>query len=604
MNRTSANALEEFFRDRRRQVLWEAEGIESSLALIADKDLVFLLNGKADGSARGDAATQVMFALMGALIHPLPQRSFVVGLGTGTTAGWLADVPSMEQVEVVELEPQVARVAEACAPVNRNALANPKLRLRFGDAREVMLTTDQTYDLIASEPSNPYRAGVSSLYTLEFYRAVAKRLRPGGLFVQWVQGYEVDGASVRTIYATMASVFAGLDTWKTECGDLFFLAALQPITYDLAQVRRRLGEEPYRSALLVPWQTFDLEGVFAHFVGGSGLARAALAGGAPVNTDDRNRLEFGLARALGRETDFGYPTLQRMAIEERCAQPVVTEGALDLVALADRRVSLSLLEHVANISLQSSHAGLQARTAAKAASTRDDWPAVLRHWRAQTNEPGDLMELTILARAAAKTADPAAPRYLERLRALRPADAEALTGHYLAAQGQAAAAMTHLERSLRMWREDPWVSLKLAEDTLALVRTFPREAAGRAALERLYHALAEPFAVRLVEQARWGARLDVARHLEEPGFGEFTRQALAACEPHAPWRQDLLALRAQCYAELRDARATLARRELARFSGRGARPVESTAKRGSSGSGPNPAITPPAGPPLQAATAP
>src|SRR6201999_1165051 len=97
---------------------------------------------------------------------------------------------------VFELEPAILRVAKACAPVNQNALENPKVKVRIGDARESLLTTREKYDLIASEPSNPYRAGVASLCTREYYRAVSNRLRPGGLFLQWVQAYEVDTQTI------------------------------------------------------------------------------------------------------------------------------------------------------------------------------------------------------------------------------------------------------------------------------------------------------------------------------------------------------------------------------------------------------------------------
>ena len=73
----------------------------------------------------------------------------------------------MERVDVVELEPAILEVARYCAPVNRNVLNNPKVRMQIGDAREVLLTTKERYDIIFSEPSNPYRAGVASLFTRE-----------------------------------------------------------------------------------------------------------------------------------------------------------------------------------------------------------------------------------------------------------------------------------------------------------------------------------------------------------------------------------------------------------------------------------------------------
>ena len=147
----------------------------------------------------------------------------VVGLGTGSTAGWLADVPGVERVDVVELEPAVAEVARRCAAVNRNALANPRLRLFFGDAREHLLTTRERYDLVVSEPSNPYRAGIASLFSRDFYRAAASRLEEGGLFLQWVQAYEIHPGSLRSLYATLAAELPVVETWQTLPGDLMLV---------------------------------------------------------------------------------------------------------------------------------------------------------------------------------------------------------------------------------------------------------------------------------------------------------------------------------------------------------------------------------------------
>ena len=96
-------------------------------------------------------------------------------------------------------------VAQRCAPVNERVLGNPKVHVFQGDARELLEVSRARYDVIFSEPSNPYRAGIASLYTQEFYAAVADRLAPDGVFVQWMQAYEVDTRTLETIYATLAS---------------------------------------------------------------------------------------------------------------------------------------------------------------------------------------------------------------------------------------------------------------------------------------------------------------------------------------------------------------------------------------------------------------
>src|SRR5262249_54008668 len=101
----SPNAVEDWARGERRSIRWEADGVESSVALNALRGYAFVVNGKIDGHVYIDAGTQVMSGLIGALLHERPTRAFVVGLGTGSTAGWLGAVPSVERVDVAELEP-------------------------------------------------------------------------------------------------------------------------------------------------------------------------------------------------------------------------------------------------------------------------------------------------------------------------------------------------------------------------------------------------------------------------------------------------------------------------------------------------------------------
>ena len=147
------NSLRDWINSRRRSVTWATDGVESSVALERGNGFAFIVNGKVDGNARLDAGTQVMGGLVGAILHLQPRRALVIGLGTGSTAGWLAAIPAMERVDVVELEPAILEVARASAPVNQNVLTNPKVHVFIGDAREVLLTTWQRYDIIFSGSS-------------------------------------------------------------------------------------------------------------------------------------------------------------------------------------------------------------------------------------------------------------------------------------------------------------------------------------------------------------------------------------------------------------------------------------------------------------------
>ena len=218
-----------------------------------------------------------MGGLVGALSTRQPERALVIGLGTGSTAGWLGAVPTMERVDVVELEPAVLRSPQACAPVNHD-VSQPESPHPIGDAREVLLATRDRYDVIFSEPSNPYRAGVASLFTREFYRAGASRLAPGGLFLQWLQAYEVDAQTVRTVYATLASVFPEVETWPTRRGDLILMAS--PSSSSPTRRRcaaRRVARSPTAPRWRGSGASTDLEGRPRALRGGAELAARRIA---------------------------------------------------------------------------------------------------------------------------------------------------------------------------------------------------------------------------------------------------------------------------------------------------------------------------------------
>src|SRR5262249_2089556 len=133
---TTPNHLRAWLLAERRATVWDGDGVESSVALAEEQTgYAFVVNGKTDGAALADAGTQVMLGLIAALRQPAPRRSLVIGLGTGSTAGWRGAVPSMERVDVAELEPLVVDVARACVPVNHDALADPTAHTPTRDGR-------------------------------------------------------------------------------------------------------------------------------------------------------------------------------------------------------------------------------------------------------------------------------------------------------------------------------------------------------------------------------------------------------------------------------------------------------------------------------------
>ena len=174
----------------------------------------------------------------------------------------------------MELEPVVLDVARACKDVNAGAMSNPKTHITIGDAREVLLTTDRRYDVISSEPSNPYRAGIASLFTREFYLAVRSRLNQRGVFAQWIQTYAVHPETIRTVYATLTGVFPHVHTWWTTGGDLVLVASMEPVVIDADMLRARLRTEPLKSAAMNAWRVDSAEGFLARLFANEDFARA------------------------------------------------------------------------------------------------------------------------------------------------------------------------------------------------------------------------------------------------------------------------------------------------------------------------------------------
>ncbi len=288
----SSEAVRNWLAEERRLLVWQKEGVESSVALILSptQGLSFSTNGKVDGSARGDAPTTVWLGLLGGLLHPEPKSALIVGLGTGATAGWAARVSSIQQVDVVELEPTVLEVARATAQINQDLLENPKARIRFGDARNALQNSQVKYDLIISEPSNPYRAGVASLLTEDFYQIAASRLQPKGMFIQWIQAYETDETTLQILHATLHSVFPYLEAWEPNGQDLILVGSKDPISH--RYLRERGLQPPFRDAIRSIWRIINPEEIHFHTV--------SVDSDMPLNTDDRMVLEYAFARTVGQ----------------------------------------------------------------------------------------------------------------------------------------------------------------------------------------------------------------------------------------------------------------------------------------------------------------
>jgi spermidine synthase len=309
------------------QVLFHREGPTASV-LVARRPsgrINMVINARVNASDTAtDMATQVLLAQLPLLLAPSARDLFVIGWGSGVTAGSALLWPAT-RVTAVEIEPAVIEGSRLFTHVNYDSLNNPRLRLYEDDARHILLAADETYDVIISEPAHPWVTGIANLFTRDFYQLAARRLRPDGIFTQWVQAYQISGESFRSIIAAFVAVFPEVLVFRPPNeSDVILVGTRGPRPLDLETIARGWQAEPVR-ADLARIGLERPEDLLASFYLGpqpvQGLSRRAI-----VNTDDRMYVELNGPRELvagGSETGVIFGALKRLAtpIEQMLADP-------------------------------------------------------------------------------------------------------------------------------------------------------------------------------------------------------------------------------------------------------------------------------------------
>jgi len=216
--------------------------------------LALRVNGKTDASTASDMPTQLLVGHIPLLLRPDSKRVLVIGLGSGITCGAAMNHPSVERLDAVEISPEVAKAARLFAAHNGKVLDNPRFRLVVDDAKSFLQMSDERYDVIISEPSNPWMAGVAGVFTREYYENCHARLQTNGLMTQWVQVYESDDRVVGTVLSTFGSVFPYMSVWRGGVGDLILIGSRQPRKIDFDALQKRF----YTPAVWADMQRIDL----------------------------------------------------------------------------------------------------------------------------------------------------------------------------------------------------------------------------------------------------------------------------------------------------------------------------------------------------------
>jgi spermidine synthase len=284
-------------------LVYAEEGLTASV-LVADQpshnNRYLSVNGKIEASTSSDMETQLMVAHLPLFLHPSPGDVLVIGLASGISVGAAATHP-VESIHVVEVEKAMEPAARLFAEHNYDALDDERVRLFFNDARNQLEFSPETYDIIISEPSNPWMTVASNLFTEDFFRMAATRLRSDGIFCQWVQNYCLPADDMRSIVAAFRSAFPNVLLFETFEGvDLVLLGSREPLNLDLDRMEYRMSE-------LRVWMDLARVGVRSPAdvlplfrLGPEEVDR--LVEGAPRNSDDNARVEFSAPKALYLET--------------------------------------------------------------------------------------------------------------------------------------------------------------------------------------------------------------------------------------------------------------------------------------------------------------
>ncbi len=374
------------------------------------------IDGKVDASNGADMLTQKLLAHLPMMLHPRPQTVCILGLGSGVTVGAALRHP-VERVDVLEISPEVVAASEHFAAENHEALKDPRTRVVVGDGRSHLLLSGDRWDVIISEPSNPWLAGVAALFTREFLEGARQHLAPGGILCQWAHTYQMTPQDLRSIVRTFVSVFPEGTAWLVGEGDLLLIGSTGPL---------KALDTGLASAFAGPGVAADLAEVSVHdpfslltlFVA-RGADLRQYAADAVVQSDDRLALGDSAPLAIyGRFQEANVATLGELA--RQADRPPAVSAAVTAATAEQWR-------HRGDMELKASAFAL-AYDAFAQASAKD---------------PSDTAALDGLVRAAVGAGRlPAATALLRNLAAAtRSVPAMVALSRLLAGQGQLAEAL-------------------------------------------------------------------------------------------------------------------------------------------------------------------
>ncbi|MFH1313924.1 MAG: fused MFS/spermidine synthase [Candidatus Eisenbacteria bacterium] len=283
-----------------RHMLFYDEGPGATVSVERNQNIIAIrIDGKIDASSGNDMITQELISHLPLFFHPQPDTVLMIGLGSGVSLG-SAETHEIKYIECVELLENVIEAAHFFDTLTRNTLSDPRLKMIVGDGRNHVRLSERSYDVIISQPTNPWISGVGDLFTVEFFTEARKRLKPGGIMCAWFQIYHMGGPELRSTLKTFASVFPHATLWFSNEADVILIGSLEPVRIDEHLLER----------MMAPGTREDLDRVSIDDVGDllgalllsdAGL-RAFVDEGDRIHTDDNMLLEFQSGRRIVEST--------------------------------------------------------------------------------------------------------------------------------------------------------------------------------------------------------------------------------------------------------------------------------------------------------------
>jgi spermidine synthase len=281
----------------RQEVLFHRDGREASYTVkqTPDGERSLWINGKPDASSSADLPTQRLLGQLPLLLAADRNSALVIGVASGSTLHSMATHP-LQRIEAVERSLMTRELASWFFDVNGGVLDDPRLSLIEADGRLHLSLTDQQYDVIVSEPSNPWIVGVGDLYTREFFQIVRRRLMPRGRFCLWLPAYHVDRPLFASVVASFTQIFPHSTLWHTQGSDYLLVGTLDDQPVPQGRIERRLAE-PQVGRDLEQIGIYSSADLLASLIAGDEALRRFAATAVP-HTDDNALLEYYASRRL------------------------------------------------------------------------------------------------------------------------------------------------------------------------------------------------------------------------------------------------------------------------------------------------------------------